>query len=69
MPFETLSKACGKEVALHTRKRMQYHGVLREFDDNGNFRISNAVEYNDGVGLDMGEMVINGINIVLVDVR
>lgn len=69
MPFETLSQARGREVVLHTRKRTQYHGVLQEFDENGNFLISNAVEYNEGVTSDMGEMVINGINVVLVDIR
>lgn len=69
MPFETLSQARGREVALHTRRRTQYYGILHEFDDNGNFRISNAVEYEDGVLSKMGEIVINGINVVLVDIR
>lgn len=69
MPFETLSQARDREVVIHTRKRTQYHGVLQEFDDNGNFLISNAIEYNDGDVSDMGEMVINGINVVLVDIR
>ncbi len=63
MPFDTLDHARDKVVVLHTRKCV-YRGVLRDFDDNGNFFMESVEEDGSGVGV----AIVNGIHVVMIDI-
>lgn len=68
MPFETLFSAKGKEVVLHTRKKTKYQGILQEFDDNGNFNVSEASETNEDSLEKIGNVIVNGNNIAWIEI-
>lgn len=68
MPFETLFSAKEKKIVLHTRRRTQYHGIMQEFDDNGNFNISRAEEATEDSLEKIGNVIINGNNIAWIDI-
>ena len=57
-----------KKVSFYTKSGMFYRGILRDFDENGNFYVEAATENNREAAEKIGDVVINGINIALLDI-